>query len=353
MWVESFCEYPFNRVRATAEGNISFCCFMRPDPLQPEADAYIGNVLEKPFDEVWYSPLADEIRVATLGGNLHKKCQCPGCPYLPLKKPYPLQNVIYNEYPTFLEIDLPNTHCNVGGLRPDPVKSPACIMCERAAPFFRPEKNHLFEVLDKIKHLMPNLAQIHIQGIAEPFYQTRENGFLLFEVMDALDFDRYADKITISVTTNATLLKKTVRDEYLKRAPHSITNFSIDAATPETFKAIRIFDCFDKVLENMYAFSNERIRDRQFVRIHCNVNTMNVREVKDLVPIAHKANVEFIEFNPTDGFNHKILVNTSNCGLFLKAQNDIIERCNDLGVPVNFLRPLDLGLSDNLVQITL
>lgn len=179
MWVESFCSFPFNRVRVTAEGNISFCCFMRPDPLQSESDAYIGNVLEKPFDEIWYSALADEIRIATLDGNLHKKCQCPGCPYLPLKKPYPLQNVVYNEYPTFLEIDLPNTHCNVGGLRPDPVKSPACIMCERAAPFFRPEKNHLFEVLQKIKHLMPNLAQIHIQGIAEPFYQTRENGFFV------------------------------------------------------------------------------------------------------------------------------------------------------------------------------
>jgi len=326
---------------------------MRPDPLQSESDAYIGNVLEKPFDEIWYSALADEIRIATLDGNLHKKCQCPGCPYLPLKKPYPLQNVVYNEYPTFLEIDLPNTHCNVGGLRPDPVKSPACIMCERAAPFFRPEKNHLFEVLQKIKHLMPNLAQIHIQGIAEPFYQTRENGFLLFEVMDTLDFDRYADKITISVTTNATLLKKSVRDEYLRRAPHSITNFSIDAATPETFKAIRIFDCFDKVLENMYAFSNERIRDRQFVRIHNNLNIMNVHEVIGMVHIAHKANVEYVEFNPTNGFNHKILVNESNCGLFARAQQQIIEECDKLGVPYNFIRPLDLGLTEQLVQITL
>src|SRR5574343_2081159 len=107
---------------------------MLPDPLQPEADAYIGNILEQNFDDIWLSNLAEEIRQETLDGNLHKKCQCPGCPYLPLKKPYPKQNVVYNEYPTFLEIDLPNTHCNVGGLNPNPITSPACIMCERASP---------------------------------------------------------------------------------------------------------------------------------------------------------------------------------------------------------------------------
>lgn len=353
MWVDAFCEYPFNRCRVTCEGNISFCCFMRPDPLQSEEDAYVGNVLQSTFDEVWFSPIAEEVRRDTLEGKLHKKCQCPGCPYLPLKKPYPKQNVVYNEYPTFLEIDLPNTHCNVGGLRPDPVTSPACIMCERASPHFRPEKNHLFEVLERIKHIVPNLAQIHIQGISEPFYQTRQDGYLLFDVLDTLDFDRHANQITLSVTTNGTLFKKSVRQEYLKRAPHSITNFSIDAATPETFKAIRIFDCFEKVLENMYAFSAERVRERQFLRIHNNINTMNVHEVVGMVRIAHKANVEYVEFNPTNGFNHKILVNESNCGRFAKAQQEIVAECERLGVPYNFIRPLDLGLTEQLVQITL
>jgi iron-sulfur cluster protein len=353
MLVDSFCEYPFNRCRLTCEGWVSFCCFMRPDPMQPETDAYLGNVLHNTFDEVWFGAAAEAVRIETLNGRLHKKCQCPGCPILTMKHPYPTVEVEYNEYPTFLEIDLPNTHCNVGGISPNPITSPACIMCERASPHFRPEENHLFEVLDRIKHIVPNLQQIHIQGIAEPFYQTRQDGHLLFEVLDALEYDKYADKITLSVTTNATLLKKSVRQEYLRRAPHSITNFSIDAATPETFKAIRIFDCFDKVLENMYAFSAERVRKRQFIRIHNNINIMNVDEVVGMVQIAHKANVEYVEFNPTNGFNHKILVNETNCGRFAKAQRDIIEECERLKVPYNFIRPLDLGLTEQLVQITL
>ena len=351
MWVDGICSFPFNRCRVTSEGNVSMCCFQRPDPLKPESDAYIGNVLEQSFDEIWFSDLAEDIREKTIAGELHKKCQCPGCPILALNKPYPKKNITYNEYPNFLEIDLPNTHCNVGGENPHPINSPACIMCERSAPWFRPENNRLQAVLTRLQCVVPNLYQIHVQGIAEPFYQTRKDGFLLFDVMDWLDFDKYADKITISVTTNATLLKESVRSRYLKRAPHSITNFSIDAATPETFKAIRIFDCFDKVLENMYAFDKERVRERQFLRIHNNLNTMNVHEVVGMVHIAHKARAEYVEFNPTDGFNHKILVSEANCGKFAKAEQEIIEECHRLGQPYNLLRPLDLGMASQLMTL--
>lgn len=347
MEVSAFCAYPFNRLRVTSEGNCAMCCFQRVDPLAAESDAYIGNVLEKPFDDIWFGDEAEAIRSDTLEGKLHKKCQTPGCPFTQMKKPYPLEKVVYNEYPTFLEIDLPNTHCNIGLEDPGPAH-PACIMCERSAPFFKPEKDHLKEVLARIKHVIPNLHQIHIQGIAEPFYKN-----LMFEMLDILDFDKYKHQITISTTTNGTLFHKNIREQYLTRVPRSITNFSIDAATPETFKKIRILPLFDKILENLYAFSKERVRARQFLRIHNNINIHNVHEVVGMVRIAHKANVEYIEFNPTDGFNTSILVNEENCGVFKKAQQDIIAECLKLNVPYNFIRPLDMGLTDQLVQITL
>lgn len=357
MWIQTFCSYPFTRARITCEGNISMCCFMRENPLLPKEKAYIGNVLEDNFDNIWHGELAEEIRSHTNDGRLHEMCsQNPGCPFVGMNRPYPKEDVVYNEYPTFLEIDLPNTHCNIGGLKPNPETSPACIMCERSAPHFRPEdSSRFFEVLSRIKHILPNLHQIHIQGIAEPFYQTNQEqeSYMLFDMLDKLEYEKYKDQITISVTTNATLFKPSVRKEYLERCPKSITNFSIDAATPETFKAIRIFNCFEKVLENMYAFDRERTRDRQFLRIHNNINIMNVHEVVGMVRIAAKARAEYVEFNPTDGFNHKILVNDTNCGKFAKAQQDIIEECDRLGISYKFLRPLDLGLTNQLVQLTI
>jgi sulfatase maturation enzyme AslB (radical SAM superfamily) len=220
-------------------------------------------------------------------------------------------------------------------------------MCERASPLFKPEQDRLMEVLARIAHIVPNLYQIHIQGIAEPFFPIRGN-YLLFEAMDALEYDKFKDQITISVTTNATIFKEKIRQEYLKRAPNSITNFSLDAATPETFKAIRIFDCFNQVLENIYAFDRERVRERQFVRIHNNINIMNIHEVRGMVHIAQKARAEYVEFNPTNGFNHKILVNPTNCGLFKRAEEEIVAECELLGQPYKLLRSLDLGLAQEL-----
>jgi hypothetical protein len=346
MELETFCEFPFNRVRITCEGQVAMCCFQRPDPISSESP-YIGNLLEQSFDDIWFGDEAELIRRETSNGVLAKKCQVPGCPYFTSKTPYKTQKVIYNEYPYFLEIDLPNTHCNVGGESPG-VDSPACIMCERAggAGIFRPETDHLAEVIPKLINIVPNLVQIHIQGIAEPFYKD-----LIFQVLDWLGYDAHREQIIVSTTTNATLFKPSVRKQYLDRCPKSITNFSIDAATPETFKKIRIFDCFDKVLENLYSFNKER-RPGQFIRLSNNLNILNVREGVAMVQIAANANADCIVFNPTDGFNQEILVNETNCGIFTKVQDDIIAECKRLKVVCEFIRPLDLGITDRLVQIT-
>lgn len=356
MYIDGFCAYPFVRTRVTSEGNVAFCCFQRPpnsdygathNKDSPFKSAYIGNLFENTFDDIWFGDLAEEIREKTVDGDLHPLCQVPGCPFYSDKKPYPQEQIIYNEYPNFLEIDLPNTHCNVGLEQPNE-EHPACIMCERANSQFVPEKNRLWEVLPRIAHIVPNLHQIHVQGIAEPFWKD-----MIFQMMDLLHFDDYSDKITISTTTNGIPLNQKRREEWLRRAPHSITNFSIDAATPETYKKIRILPVFDQVLEHLYAYSAARIRKHQFLRTHFNLNTVNVHECLGMVHIAHKANVEYIEFNPTDGFNTPILVNEQNCGIFSKAQNDIIDECKRLGVPYSFLRPLDLGMTQRLVQLTL
>ena len=39
--------------------------------------------------------------------------------------------------------------------------------------------------------------------------------------------------------------------------------------------------------------------------------------------------------------------------MFKRAQEEIIEECEKLNVPYHMIRPLDLGISDELVQLTL
>lgn len=316
------------------------CCFQRNNPL--------GDLLNCEFEDIWFGQLAEEIRQSTQDGILHSACQTTGCPfYKGIKPPFPQKDISHLPYPTSLEIDLPNTHCNVGLEQPGPAH-PACIMCERSSPDFRPEYNCLSEILPKLKNLMPHLRHVHIQGIAEPFYKD-----LYFEILDALNFDQYRHFITISTTTNGTLFGTKKRQTYLHRVPRSSTCFSIDAATKETFQQIRILPLFDIVLESLYSFAKERNKRTQKLVINNNINTMNVNEIVGMVEIAAKAGVDYLEINPTDGFNTAILANEENCGKFLKAQMEMIDACKRLNVKYYLVRPLDFGLSQELAQITL
>ena len=304
------------------------CCFHRV--------GNIGNLIDKTFDEIWFGEIAESIRQETQEGRLHSLCQCPGCPFVSMKE-YPLHNIIYNEYPTELEIDLPNTHCNVGGFKPSKER-PACIMCERSDPNFVAEVDLLDVVLKKIKHVVPNLAHLHIQGIAEPFWHDQ-----IYHVLNELEFEKYKNQIQVTTTTNGILLKKENREKWFE-VPKSVTVFSIDAATEPTFYKVRgQMKVFELVVKHLHEFNIERDRRNHRLKIHNNINLMNVHEVRGMVRMAKSAGVDVLEFNPTSGFFIEILVNQHNAQIFRRAHLEIVEEATKLGQKVEFIRPLDLG----------
>lgn len=324
----AFCSYPFTRARITCEGQISMCCFHRT--------GNIGNLIDKTFDEIWFGEVAESIRQETYEGRLHDLCKCPGCPFLSSElKP---QAFVYNEYPTEIEIDLPNTHCNVGGFKPTPER-PACIMCERSDPNFVAEVDLLELVLKKIKHVVPNLVHLHIQGIAEPFWHDQ-----IYRVLNDLGFDEFKDKIQVTTTTNGILMKKENRAKWFQ-VPRSVVVFSIDAATEPTFYKVRgrMDNVFELVVKHLHEYNAERDRHNQRLKIHNNINLMNVHEVRGMVQMAKSAGVDVVEFNPTSGFFTEILVNQYNAQTFRRAHLEIVEEATKIGQKVEFIRPLDLG----------
>ncbi len=330
MEIKTICDYPFTRCRITCEGNIAFCCYQ---------ESFIGNILTNTFDEIWFGDTAEEIRLDISNGKFHKFCQVSSCPYQTEKSKH---KVNYAEYPTFLEIDFPNTHCNVGFEEPSE-KNPACVMCPRSSITFKSQNNHLFEVINRLKHLTPFLRQVHFGGVAEPFYKD-----LIFEIANLLNINQ---KVTISTITNGTLLNQEITKKFLK-FNNSILTFSLDAATSQTYHKIRILSSFDEVLGNLYSYGEKRNKKNQFLKIINNINMLNIHEVKEMCKIAKKAGVNLLEFIPTEGWNKEILVNESNCGLFKRAQMEIEQECYDLGVPFIIIKPLDCDIMDNLIQIS-
>ncbi len=331
--VATFCSLPFQKIKVSPQGDVSMCCYQRGS---------LGNLFRKDFEEIWHGYLANEIRAVTLDGALHPVCEgWGGCPFL--VKPRTAKTALLpHSYPTALEFDLPNTHCNIGGTSPTP--DSACFMCPRAARDFSPEPDLSHELAERLAFLMPYLREVRVQGTAEPFWKDRA-----FHVLEKLGFGGYKDACVFSTYTNGVLLNKDARNKLLHMCPNASLFFSVDAATPETYRTIRRLNAFEQVVGNIRDLVREKGGRR--VDIANNLNMLNLHEAIQMIELARDLNVDYVQFNPTheggsvrEDLRH-ILVNRQNYRLFAEAQIAITERAKQLGVNIYFVRPLDLGLS--------
>ncbi len=337
MKTTAFCELPFTKIKVNSEGDVSSCCWQYYSTL--------GNVLKQPFDEIWNGVVAKQIREQTSAGKLHTLCNVLHCPYKFKDISKEMHEFNHIEYPTDIEIDLPNTHCNIGSAIPSK-EDPACIMCPRSSYNFKPHKDLLNKVLKRIKFLMPYLKHIHIQGIAEPFFKER-----FFEVVDILEFKKYSKQCRLSIITNATLFSQKIRDRFRELCPWTDVIFSVDAATSETYQKVRVIDALDFVKNNIKSFCSERNKETQKVKITNNINVLNVHEVEQMVELASWCGADYVEFNATDPVNGPIdslLVNSSNAITFQNAQEKAITKAKELNIPIIFVK----SLYPQLVNIT-
>ena len=333
---DTFCERPFTRMKITPEGDVSVCCFQKRNT--------IGNLFQHSFEKIWLGPRAEAIRTTTKEGRLHSTCVTDTCPFVPVEKLHMFETT-FGRFPTMIELDLPTQHCNIGGEYPSP-DNPACLMCERSTHFERQE-DRLDEVCEIISPYVKYLNHVHIQGVAEPFWKNK-----IFDLLDKLKLAEHKDHLSLSSTTNATILNEERRAKYLEY-PNSYLTFSLDAATPGTYRVIRVWDAYDKVIKNMMDYSKERTSVNQKIIIHNNINLININDVVGMVEVAAKAEVFALEFNPTYAVE-TICVNKDNAKLFKRAEDEIRKTAEKLGVKVVFIRPLDLNLTRKKThQITL
>jgi len=321
----AFCFYPFTKLKVDSAGDCSFCCF--------QTRKCLGNILDSSLEEIWNSKLAKEIRTATLRTKLHTTCAVESCPFYHIRNDLQDRTIKTRlaKVPFDIELDLPMQHCNIGG--EDPKHGTACIMCERAL-FYTRQADRVDEVCEKLRPYANKFKSLHIQGVAEAFWKNR-----LFDVVGKIGIDPARTRIT--TFTNGTIISGERLDHWLSY-PWTCLTFSIDASTPETYKKIRIWNAYDRVVENMMEFSRRRTFN-QVLQIHNNINLLNVHEVKGMVEVAAKFKADMISFNPTYNLAG-LIVDQSNMHLFAKAQDEITETAQKLNVKVEFLRSLTLDL---------
>jgi MoaA/NifB/PqqE/SkfB family radical SAM enzyme len=324
---EPFCQDTVSRVRVTSEGDVFFCSFQRSVP--------IGNLLKDSFESVWNSSLAKDIRFATQTGFIHKACQKMGCPRAYRERTRTDEGYVAPEWPIFLDIDPPNSHCNVGGTRPDE-KNPACLMCERALLNYRFEDDRAAEVLPKLKVLVPHIRHLHIQGVAEAFWKD-----LIFDYLDQIDFHKHRSAITVTTYSNGIEFDVQKQARWLETVENSVITFSIDAASPLTYQKIRRLPEFERVKANIQSYAEmiKKYAGHHSFRMTNNINTLNVSEVRQMVELASSLGAHEVAFDITGGHPPEILMNQKNEHLFIQAEEEIRAVAEKLSQRIFWVRP--------------
>ncbi len=323
-----YCTHPFDRVRVNSEGNVYPCCFQRHMPL--------GNVFQEDLQSILDGELFRDLRFSVENGILHPMCRV-SCPFNFIEKTRCENPVTKVEN---MDIDPPNTHCNVGGNKPTE-KNPSCRMCEREAPGYRWEVDRSHEMLPKVKSIVPGLRVIHIQGVSEIFWKD-----LAFKYLDLLEYDKHRETLHVTTTSNGTVFTPEKQLRWVNRVRSSGMGFSLDAATAETYVKIRRLNVFERVQDHLLHYT-ELVNAAPIhrFRIINNVNKLNAKEVYDMVAFASRTAAYEIEFQLTsdNGRCADILITPADTDYHKLVSEQLLAAEKDFKIPIIRFRGIDLN----------
>lgn len=334
----TFCSLPYTKLILNSWGEVSMCCHQLTQLGKLKEDT---NILD-----LWNSPLAKEIRSTMDDGKLHPVCKSwNSCPFI-VKKREMFPNKMYRKaaYPVYLEICLPDKHCNVGGETPDE-NNPACIMCRRN--FDIPNQPDLTEFLcEKAKPLMPYLKYLCVLGIAEPFWKDAT-----FKIFEKLEFERYKHQIEFTTNTNGILLNEKTARRFFEAVTMSSISWSLDSATPETHQKIRRLNTFGMVTDNLKRWINIRNeyggKAKHKVWIYNNINMLNVGEMTRMVELAKEWGVDHMVMLPTYDQSGvvklgELMLCEKNVKIFKKAADEAMGKAKQIGLELEYSKRFDV-----------
>lgn len=338
--VKTLCALPFDRIKIDSDGKFQSCCYQT---------GYYGNILNPGSNIVddFKNLKLRKVKNDVLNGKLHKICDNIECPIRYESRDRREETTI-SKYPKQIEIALPSTWCNIGGLKPTP--DTACIMCPRSSVGYMSQEYHKVNITDKIieyiKPAIPHIDYLSVLGIAEPFYKG-----IIFDMLDKLEFKKYKDNIFFWTFCNGTLFGEKNQDKFLTYMKKCNFGFSVDAATPETYKKIRRLNYFDTIERNLTTWfkkvKDSEVQDYSF--IYNNINMLNVHEMSDMVRFAKKVGAYRLQLNPTFITSHdmalpkNMICNESNWEIFWEAQLKAEEVAKELDMKLTIWRPFHLG----------
>src|SRR5947209_3819239 len=164
-----------------------------------------------------------------------------------------------------------------------------CQMCpiqfRRDGPPHGPPAFMQFEVFTRLIDQMPQLRELHLQGLGEPMMHPRFG-----------DMVAHATRRGVRVTTNSNLtLLNPDRAERCVSSGLDTIHVSLDGATAEVYERIRVRARLERVLRNLEMVRDARQRlgsETPHLRMVMVVMRQNLHELPDLVRLAHREGME-------------------------------------------------------------
>lgn len=286
--MEGFCPHPFSRAHLSVSGNVYICC-------AAWTGVSIGNIFQKPFDEIWNSAEAQKFRLSIIDKTF-QYCRRKICPRIvsniirtqPVSKKY--QDIItkkttyMDEGPIHFSMNY-DYSCNM-----------FCTSCRNEKRVISKDRvKELIKFQDDLlkSDLFKNGKRLTITGAGEPFASS-----VFMDLLNKIDIYSNPD-LKILLRTNGNLLN-TKNWERIKNAHYAIDqiSISIDAATEETYKKLRRGGDFNQLLKNLEFLKEiNKEKDSKFkVRLSFVVQQDNFKEMPLFVKLAKDFECDKVAF---------------------------------------------------------
>ena len=289
---DRFCPIPFDDVELDCQGSAWTCC---PSQLPVP----IGNFFTTPWEEIWPSEKARELRrsilqgdfsycsrthcTRILSGSLPRRQDLAGTRYEPLlndpaREPLPPVKAIFGQ----------DASCNL-----------VCPQC-RTEPYRLPPEQaarldqamvHVVEPI--LEHAARVPFTVFMAGHGDPFASEHYLG-----ILRRLDPDRHS-QLELRLLTNGLLFKQSWHrlPNIHPLMPHGCVKVSLDGASPDVYRLTRGAS-WDKLMENLEFLADLRRLGRVgSIGVNMTVQACNFHDMGRLAELADRLGFDTLEFN--------------------------------------------------------
>jgi len=273
-YIDSVCKNLDHAVRISKTGNMSICCMAY--------EGIYGNLFTEDFYEIWNSLKAKVCRLSLMNHSF-SFCATDRCPFLS-GSDY-LENGKYDKKYDFPYEDFPRSvapevdySCNL-----------CCPSCRKEVFFENgaDREEYAKMVVDKLANIPSRLI---INTVGEIF-ASKNCKYIL-------DSKELKKRDQLSIYTNGTLITESILKDLTDTYKDLEFAVSIDAATEETYKKLRVGGNFNNLMNAMNLLSGLRKEGKiSYLQVNYVVQSENVSEIASFVKLAKSWNVDRIAMN--------------------------------------------------------